>query len=227
MSDASPGDARDSEPHECDYYQTIEESFVALRGDPLILSNADWLMIRKWRMQGVPLRIVLRGIRDAFETHAHSWARKQKVGSLRYCQTSVDGAYERWALAVSPASDEGGDVASWLRQLADEIARAAPLSDTLARQMAELAEALRQRAQRPDRKTLEAWLLAEEQRLVEGIRRALDAATLDRIIQESEEELRPYRARMPARVFEQVLQEALSRRLLATCGLPRLSLLFV
>ena len=34
------------------YYQTIEEFFVSRRGDPLFLSNADWLLIRKLAQGG-------------------------------------------------------------------------------------------------------------------------------------------------------------------------------
>ena len=48
----------------------MEEFFVSRRGDPLILSNADWHLIRKWRTAGLPLRVVLRGITDALDSHA-------------------------------------------------------------------------------------------------------------------------------------------------------------
>ena len=37
---------------------------MSRRGDPLMLSNADWTLIHKWRLAGMPLRIVLRGIAD-------------------------------------------------------------------------------------------------------------------------------------------------------------------
>jgi hypothetical protein len=88
----------DTEPA---YYQAIEEFFVSRRGDPLFLSNADWLLIRKWRRAGLPLRIVMRGIGDALDGHAHSWGRKRKVGSLAYCAAEVDAARERWQRALS------------------------------------------------------------------------------------------------------------------------------
>src|SRR5207247_3106029 len=80
---------------EAAYYQTVEEVFVSRRGDPLFLSNADWLLIRKWRGAGIPLRIVLRGIADALDSHAHSWGRDRKVGSLAYCAAAVDAASGR------------------------------------------------------------------------------------------------------------------------------------
>ncbi len=67
---------------EAGYYQAVEEYFVSRRGDPLFLSNADWNLVRRWRLAGIPLRVVLRGIRDALDGHAHGWSRQRKVGSL-------------------------------------------------------------------------------------------------------------------------------------------------
>jgi hypothetical protein len=80
---------------EAAYYQAVEEYFVSRRGDPLFLSNADWNLVRRWRLAGLPLRVVLRGIRDALDAHAHGWSRDRKVGSLSYCAREVDAARER------------------------------------------------------------------------------------------------------------------------------------
>ena len=76
---------------EAEYFQTVEEFFVSRRGDPLFLSNADWLLVRRWRRAGLPLRVVLRGIADALDGHAHSFSRETKVGSLQYCAAEVKG----------------------------------------------------------------------------------------------------------------------------------------
>jgi hypothetical protein len=38
---------------DAEYFQSIEEHFVSRRGDPLFLSNADWLLIRDWRQAGL------------------------------------------------------------------------------------------------------------------------------------------------------------------------------
>ena len=47
------------------------------------------IALRRWRGEGLPLRIVLRGIADALDAHAHSFSRERKVGSLRYCEAEV------------------------------------------------------------------------------------------------------------------------------------------
>ncbi len=115
-----PGVGRDPE---AEYFQTVEEFFVSRRGDPLFLSNADWLLIRKWRRAGMPLRVVLRGIADALDGHAHSFSRDRKVGSLPYCAAEVDAAAERWRRALAGA-DAGVDVGSRLAELADRLEHA-------------------------------------------------------------------------------------------------------
>ena len=207
---------------EATYYQSVEEFFVSRRGDPLLLSNADWLLIRRWRTEGVPLRIVLRGIADAFDGHAHSWGRQRKVGSLRYCEAEVERARERWerALADGGAQD---DTAASLKALAGALERAnglgpraAPLARRAAAQLRGLRETLRPRDAEPS-------LQATETALVEAIREddpdgargaeaGVDAA------------LAPYRARMPAKVFAGLREQSIRRELLSARGLPRLTL---
>jgi hypothetical protein len=102
----------------------VEEYFVARRGDPLFLSNADWNLIRKWRRAGIPLRVVLRGIRDALDAHAHGWSRDRKVGSLAYCAREVEAARERWERALVPGREGGQDVSAALLGFAADLERA-------------------------------------------------------------------------------------------------------
>ena len=106
---------------EAAYYQTVEEFFVSRRGDPMLLSNADWLLIKRWRTQGVPLRIVLRGIADALDAHAHSWGRHRRVGSLRYCEAEVERARERWERATGDGEAGRPDVGGTLEALATAL----------------------------------------------------------------------------------------------------------
>jgi hypothetical protein len=204
------------------YYQAVEEFFVSRRGDPLMLSNADWLLIRRWREQGLPLRIVLRGIADALDAHAHSWARRRRVGSLRYCEAEVDRARERWERALSEGGEPGADVCRSLEALARALG-GAPLGprarDVAARAAAELAQ---QRATRP--RDVEPSLHAHESALVTAVR--ADAPALASEVERGvDAALESYRPRLPARVFASLREQSLRRELLARYGLPRLSLL--
>src|SRR3990172_3623024 len=106
---------------EAAYYQEVEEYFVSRRGDALFLSNADWHLVWKWRTAGVPLRVVLRGIRDALDAHAHSWGRGRRVGSLAYCAREVEAARERWERALGSGGEGGLDAGAALRGFARDL----------------------------------------------------------------------------------------------------------
>ena len=208
---------------EASYYQAIEEFFVERRGDPLLLSNADWTLIRSWRLAGVPLRVVLRGIADAFDARAHSWARDRKVGSLRYCEGEVDQAFARWqrALAGGLEADAAGRAQARLRQALEAALPA--LERALQVQVGSLVAALDSESHGQGA-ALEAWLREQEDRLLVELQRASGAQRLQALQAEVEQDLAPYRPRLPERILSQVREESLRRRLLEEQGLPRLSL---
>jgi hypothetical protein len=213
MSEADP---------EAAYYQTIEEFFVGRRGDSLMLSNADWTLIRIWRRAGIPLRVVLRGISDAMDAHEHSWSRKQRVGSLRYCAAEVQAAAARWGQALG---SEGEALPSALRGFADALRGARGLGPRAAAVASELSADLDQRALlvEPTREA-EAWLQSCEARLLDALSEDEGAAAEKALLAALEKSLLPYKERLPRKILEQVRRDGRARRLLESKGLPRFSL---
>ena len=208
---------------EAAYYQAVEEFFVSRRGDPLFLSNADWLLIRRWRKAGLPLRVVLRGVGDALDAHAHSWGRKRKVGSLAYCAAEVEAARDRWQRALAMGEDAAGGGATPLLALAEALDAAEPPADLIPR-VAELAERVREwaAASTPLRE-VEAALAKAEASLLRGLRAAAGPDKVTEIESAADAELAPYASRMPAAVLGQIRRDSIARRVLALFGLPRLS----
>jgi hypothetical protein len=192
---------------------------VSRRGDPLLLSNADWTLIHKWRLAGIPLRVVLRGIGDALDGHAHSWGRARKVGSLAYCAAEVDVARERWERALAAGGEPEADPASRLQELADAFARS-PLPDVAAL-AAELRDPARA-AMAP--RELEPWLMEREAALVALLCAQGGTGWAAAIESAVDADLAAYRGRMPDRVLNQVRAEAIARRVTGAHGLPRLTL---
>lgn len=210
---------------EAEYYQSVEEFFVSRRGDPLFLSNPDWLLVREWRREGLPLRIVLRGISDALDSHAHSFSRHRKVASLAYCKAEVEAARQRWERALADGEEEGVATPGFLNGLAEALRAASGLGPRAAALVPELAEALRARSGEPQQvRALEPWLQAEERRLLEALRADLGEEAVLRLEAEVEADLAAYRDRLPERVLSEVRSESLARRVLEVHGLPRLSL---
>ncbi len=210
---------------EAAYYQVIEEFFVSRRGDPLLLSNADWLLIRRWRRAGIPLRVVLRGIEDALDSHAHSWSRDRKVGSLAYCAREVEAAHERWRRAVAFGAEGEIDLGAALRGFAEDLTRARGLGAEGERVARELAGELAERAEQGSLEDLETWLGEKEARLLDVLRREAAPPSIATLEAEVDRSLAPYRERMPARILAQVRSDSVARRILEAHGIPRLSLL--
>ena len=210
---------------EAGYYQTIEEFFVSRRGDPLFLSNADWLLIKKWRSAGIPLRIVLRGIADALDSHAHSWGRDRKVGSLAYCAAEVDAACERWQRALALDGEEQQEAAEFLAAYAESLERTPRLGAASTPVARETVVALKEKASTASSSQgLEAWLRERETALLDTLRQDMGTAAVALIEAEVEKDLGPYAARMPPRVLAQIRTQSIARRILEIHGLARLSL---
>jgi hypothetical protein len=88
-----------------------------------------------------------------------------------------------------------------------------------------LAASLREKAVQPlDAAALEAWLGAQEAELLDALKADAGSAAVAAAEAAIEDELAPYRERMPARVLVQIRSDSLARRLLEAHGLMRLSL---
>jgi hypothetical protein len=209
---------------EAEYYQAVEEYFVSRRGDPLFLSNAEWNLVRNWRRAGLPLRVVLRGVRDALDAHAHGFGRDRKVRSLAYCANEVEAAGERWRRALALGGEEGKSVARTLRGFAHDLRRARDLGP-LARELAQrLAGELEERVPGSGLDEVSGWLAERERALVEALAADAGPARVAALEAEIDAGLERWRGRMPARVLESLRAESRARRLLEAHALPRLSL---
>jgi hypothetical protein len=208
---------------EAEYYQAVEEFFVSRRGDPLFLSNSDWLLIRRWRRQGLPLRIVLRGIADALESHSRSWGRARPVGSLRYCEAEVEVARERWERALAIGADPATDVLATVAGFAAALEATRSLGVASVPAAADAIARLRSIRSREPR-VVEPQLASLERDLVKAIRADSSSDAMAAIEARVDGVLSKYRERLPPKVFQDLRVESITRELLTSHGLPRLSL---
>ena len=71
-----------------DYFLEIESHFAARRKTPFILSAKDWVLMKKWQEDGIPLPIVIEAIDTVFENNESS-GRKKTISSLSYCRHAI------------------------------------------------------------------------------------------------------------------------------------------
>jgi len=228
------------------YFTEIEERFSRRRGSVLLLSTLDWALIESWREAGVPLEAVLRGIDSAFDRHEERSARAKgslrKVNGLAWCAQAVMTAAEEMVEAATgaashtkpPAQSSGFEkerVASYLNRNADVVMAAAGKSANgpllaIAKRLRELAARMRESDAMP-LEDLDRTLTVLEERMVDAVRAATSEDELIAIRRQADAELAPFRSRMGTVQIRQVQQQFLTRKLLQTRSLPKLSLFYM
>jgi hypothetical protein len=228
------------------YFTEIEERFSRRRGSLLLLSTLDWALIESWREAGVPLEAVLRGIDAAFDRYENRSARAQgrlrKVNGLAWCAQAVmtaaeemvdaaTGAAPQREMAIQPSGFENERVASYLKRNAESVAGAGERSSndalaSIATRLRELAAGLYDSDAMP-LEELDRNLTVLEERMVDAVRARAREAELVSLREEADREIAPFRSRMNAVQLRQVQQQFLTRRLLQTHSLPRLSLFYM
>ncbi len=117
------------------YFRAIEESFIRLRGSPLLLSPEDWRQADEWCRRGVPLELVLATLEQVFGRRVERGA-AGKIQSLRYCAPAVETAWQE--IEALTAGGRRRDAPA-----VDVAARLTALAASLPPERAELARAVR------------------------------------------------------------------------------------
>jgi hypothetical protein len=69
-----------------EYFTEIESHFALRRGTPFILNAKDWVLMKEWEAEGVPLAVVIEAIDSVFDRRD---AEGKKVNGLSYCKFAV------------------------------------------------------------------------------------------------------------------------------------------
>lgn len=209
------------------YFRDIERAFVERRGDPLFISNADWVYLAKLRKKGIPMRVVLRGITDAFDAHEHSFARRQKIRTLRFCENEIDAAVARYRRALQGDGPGARAVKTALETLASAVESSGSGGEILRQSVIDAASAIRQIANDSHGVAddeIDRRLEAVEARLFESALTVIPESERQAIEAAARATTAGYVNRMPARVYEDLIVESVRRRVLQRFGLPRLLL---
>ena len=202
------------------YFHAVEETFIRLRGAPLLLSPADWQVAKKGRQDGVPLELVARVMEEVFE-RLKERDPVRRVQSLRYCAPAVEEAWREvqdLSIVAGRMEAEPIDISGRLQVLSAQLPTDPPAVEKLRQEVLSLSGSAEQ---------VEESLVAMERRLLDELSADLDGAIGDRLRTRAAESLE----RMGGRVAPadwQDLEGRLIRELLRMeLGLPTLSLFAV
>jgi len=213
------------------YFTEIEEHFQRARGTGLFLvSPLDWALIESWKMAGVPLEAVLKGIDEAFEKWRSRKNKRRNVNSLAYCAQAVmeaaqrapDGAKRRPSEAPFSADELRGHLMKAAGALRANNNIGLKDASTVLESLA--ADAERQMQQLED---LERRLTTLEDKIVAILRAGQSEEDLYAIREALDKELSPYRGKMTAEQLAMLERRYLDTAVLERGRVPRLSLFYL
>jgi hypothetical protein len=92
-----------------DFVKAVEDYYLKLKGEGIMLSPKEYDLIVNWRARSVPKEIVIMGIRRAFEkgfTDEHD--RKRNFRSLTQCVVYVEELIREYKSSQQSDQDEAG-----------------------------------------------------------------------------------------------------------------------
>ena len=229
------------------YFSEIEETFIRRRGRNLLLSPLDWALIESWQEREVPLHIVVRSIENVFDAHDKKPKNSRPVKSLFYCKDEIESQYATWLTMQSGKSK----VESSKEIDEVEVSQSSLFSDeTIAAHLNKITSVLNAAKKDADRslseviekilrhiadfqkssmnaEKLEGELESLDKRLDTFLLKFTDAETLTKQKAETAAQVKSYKSKMEADVFQRTYDLMLLKRLREQYKLPYFSLFYL
>jgi hypothetical protein len=181
-----------------------------------------------WSARGIPLRLAMRGVDRYFERYYAKGPRRRPV-RIEFCEADVLDVFDEWrrSVGVSAAAGPRSSLPAHLERVIVRLTtlRAGsdrsldPVFDDVVREL-DAARASARSIRGDAREVLVDRLRQLDASLIDALRHRCDQPTLERLAAEADEELKPFRARMPAEAYQQSHQACVDRLLRERAGLP-------
>jgi hypothetical protein len=220
-----------------DYCRRIEGYLCQKNGGHLIrVVGPAFEEVRGWATQGIPLKLVYRGIDQYCERHAARSTRRRPV-RIEFCSADILALFDDWRRAVGAAAADQpaapGRKPSLVAHVERVVARliamrgvegVAPLPEPViggaVQALDRIADASRT-ARGDAREALIAELASLDRDLLDHVVRSLDDGTSTRLRREAVEELAVFGERMPQEARSAAVEGAYLRLVREWTRLPR------
>ncbi|MFH1177947.1 MAG: hypothetical protein V1750_11115 [Acidobacteriota bacterium] len=212
-------------PEELAYYHAVEDYFALLRGTQAVVLSKDYVLLRKWWNDGVPLAAVMAGIAEAMERRPEREG--EGVFTVRYCRHAILRHAKRLALA-----GVGGETGAGALDSAAAIARCAAIvreaarrwheTPRLAAALGDLALAVERLPQGAPPGALDMTIAELERGTLLAVAALLPAELKAELATAADAELSGHD--LTEEVRERTLAALKLKRIRALLGLPRLEL---
>jgi hypothetical protein len=224
-----------------EYCRRVEDHLTRVNGGHLVrIVGPGFELVRQWAIDGVPLRVVLRGIDLKAERHRSGSARRPL--RIEFCAGDVGDVLREWRRAVGvwqeaaaqAAPDDAGErrrpsMTKHLDRILDRLGRTAGRLDLpgallealgpIMQDVAELREAWK-RARGSDRDALVPRFGALDRRLAVLAREAAPAGWIAAARRDAEQDLAGYRGRLSGSAWTEAVEATTGQLLRERLGLP-------
>ena len=230
-----------------DEYCRAIEAHVTRKNDGHLIRivGPAFELVRGWAEQGIPFKVACYGIDRSFERYYAKGARRRPL-RIEFCKDDVLDAFDQWRRAIGVRGVAEEQAPQRRREgLATHIARAISrltalrgvsgaaesgptlrLADDVLDEVVRALDGLgasAERARGQARERILADLTALDTRLTDAARAAAGEALLAELGSQADDDLRPFRDRMPADAWRQARAAAQTRLLRERAQLPALA----
>jgi hypothetical protein len=241
-----------SQPEE-DYCRQLESYLCRKNDGHLIrIVGPAFEQVCGWAARGIPLKLAMRGIDRYFERYYAKGPRRRPV-RIEFCEADVLDVFDEWRRAVGVSIEAGGasgvgeaggaggesgaDLSGPRSSLPAHLERVIarlttvragidrsldPTLEEIVRQL-DAARAKAKTVRGEEREALIGRLQQLDATLVGALRRQCDDGGLRQLADEADEELKPFRVRMPADAYQQAHRACVDRLLRERAELPTIS----
>jgi hypothetical protein len=226
----------------CDEYCRGLEAHLTRRNDGHLIRivGPAFEMVRGWCERGVPFKIAVHGVDRTLERYYAKGPRRRPV-RIEFCEADVLDAFDQWRRAVGLRAAAEDSMASRKRESLATVIRRAVVRLTAARgsqslwaetaggeidRVVHALDALASKAERARgaaRAAIVAELVALDATLIAAARAALTPQALGELEAQAEQDLAPFRDRMPQEAWRSSREAAIVQLLRVHAQLPTLS----
>ena len=201
-----------------------------------------------WAERGIPLTLAMRGIDRYFERYYSKGPRRRPV-RIEFCEADVLDVFDEWRRAVGVAvaygageaggetEERGADLSGPRSSLPAHLERAIarlttlrggsdrsldPILDDVVREL-DGARGKAKTIRGDARDALIERLQQLDASMIDALRQRTDQATLQRLAVDADEELKPFKPRMPSGAYEESHRACVDRLLREHAGLPTIA----
>ena len=236
--------SQDDGPAPADYCRHLE-SYLCRKNDGHLIRivGPAFEQVCGWARRGIPVKLAMRGIDRYFERYYAKGARRRPV-RIEFCEADVLDVFDEWRKSVGVSigaglvgqesgADLSGPRSSLPAHLERVIARLTtlrgghartldPIVDSMIREL-DAARVPAKSLRGDAREALIDRLRQLDVTLLDALKRQDDDSSLRQLAVEADEELKPFRVRMPADAYQQAHRACVDRLLRERANLPTIS----